>query len=103
MEHAKEYVVSIYDGGKKVSEAVVTGTSYDYVYTNETAGKILGFTVTARESASLAGETSRMIYSTNSRSEWVYTAPMSESRKMPRSLPLTAKSMCWAEKMQPVP
>jgi len=81
VEHAKEYVVSIYDGGKKVSEAVVTGTSYDYVYTNETAGKILGFTVTARESASLAGETSRMIYSTNSRSEWVYTAPMSESRK----------------------
>ena len=58
MEHAKEYVVSIYDGGKKVSEAVVTGTSYDYVYTNETAGKILGFTVTARESASLTGETS---------------------------------------------
>ncbi len=56
VEHAKEYVVSIYDGGKKVSEAVVTGTSYDYVYTNETAGKILGFTVTARESASLTGE-----------------------------------------------
>ena len=81
VEHAKEYVVSIYDGGKKVSEAVVTGTSYDYVYTNETAGKILGFTVTARESASLTGETSRMIYSTNSQSEWVYTAPMSESRK----------------------
>ena len=81
IDKAKEYLVCIYDGGKKISEAVVTGTSYDYIYTNETAGKILGFTVTARENASLTGETSRMIFSADSRSEWVYTTPMQEGRK----------------------
>ncbi len=81
VEHAKEYLVRIYDGGVRVGEAVVTGTSYDHVYTNETAGKTLGFTVTARESASLTGEESRMIFNTDSQSEWVYTAPMQEGRK----------------------
>ena len=81
VENAKEYLVCVYDGGKKISEVVVTGTSYDYVYTNETAGKTLGFTVAARENASLTGETSRMIYNTDSQSEWVYTTPMQETRK----------------------
>lgn len=81
VENAKEYLICVYDGGKKIGEAVVTGTSYDYVYTNETAGKTLGFTVTARENASLTGETSRMIYNTDSQSEWVYTTPMQETRK----------------------
>ena len=81
VDKAKEYLVCIYDGGKKISEVVVTGTSYDYIYNNETAGKILGFTVTARENASLTGETSRMIFNTDSNSEWVYATPMNEGRK----------------------
>lgn len=81
VENAKEYLICVYDGGKKISDAVVTGTSYDYIYNNETAGKTLGFTVTARENASLAGEASRMVYNTDSRSEWVYTTPMQETRK----------------------
>ena len=33
IENAKEYLVCVYDGGKKISETVVTGTSYEYVYT----------------------------------------------------------------------
>ena len=81
VDKAKEYLVSVYDGGKKITETVVTGTSYDYVYNNETAGRILGFTVTARENASLTGETSRMIFNTDSQSEWVYATPMQEARK----------------------
>lgn len=81
VEHAKEYLVRIYDGGVRIGEAIVTGTSYDHIYTNETAGKMLGFTVTARESAALTGEESRMIFNTDSQSEWVYTMPMQESRK----------------------
>ncbi len=81
VDKAKEYLICIYDGGKKISEVVVTGTTYDYIYNNETAGKILGFTVTARENASLTGETSRMIFNTDSQSEWVYTTPMQEARK----------------------
>lgn len=81
VEHAAEYLVCVYDGGTKISEAVVTGTAYEYIYSNETAGKILGFTVTARENAALTGEPSRMVYSTDSGSEWVYTAPMQEGRK----------------------
>ena len=81
VENAKEYLICVYDGGKKINDAVVTGTSYDYIYNNETAGKTLGFTVTARENASLAGEASRMVYNTDSRSEWVYTTPMQETRK----------------------
>ena len=81
IDKAKEYLISIYDSGKKISEAVATGTSYDYIYNNETAGKILGFTVTARENASLTGETSRMIFNTDSQSEWVYATPMNEGRK----------------------
>ncbi len=81
VENAREYLVCIYDGGRKISEVVVTGTAYDHIYNNETAGKILGFTVTARESASLTGEASRMIFNTDSQSEWVYTTPMQEGRK----------------------
>lgn len=81
VKNAKEYLVCIYEGSKKVSEAVVTGTSYDFIYTSETAGKTLGFTVTARERAELTGETSRMIYNTDNQSKWVYTTPMQEKRK----------------------
>lgn len=81
IENAKEYLVCVYDGGKKISETVVTGTSYEYVYTNATSGKILGFTVTARESEALTGESSKMIYSADSQSEWVYQTPMEKSRK----------------------
>ena len=81
VEHAREYLVCVYDGGTKISEAVVTGTAYDYIYNNETAGKILGFTVTPRENASLTGEASRIVFNTDSQSEWVYTAPMQEGRK----------------------
>ena len=81
IENAKEYLVCVYDGGKKISETVVTGTIYEYVYTNATSGKILGFTVTARESEALTGESSKMIYSADSQSEWVYQTPMEKSRK----------------------
>ena len=81
VDKAKEYLVSIFDGGKKIREVVVTGTSYDYIYNNDTAGKILGFTVTARENASLTGEPSRMVFNTESQSEWVYATPMQEARK----------------------
>lgn len=81
VENAKEYLVCVYDGGNKVAETVVTDTSYDYIYTNETAGRTLGFTVTARENASLTGEPSRMIFNTDSQSEWVYTTPMQEGRR----------------------
>lgn len=81
VKNAKEYLISVYDGGKKINEAVVTGTSYDYIYNNGTAGKILGFTVTARENAALTGEASRMVFNTDSQSEWVYATPMNEGRK----------------------
>ena len=91
IDKAKEYLVCIYDGGKKISKVVVTGTSYDYIYNNETAGKILGFTVTARENASLTGETSRMIFNTDSQSEWVYAAPMQEARKNSSATALDGK------------
>ena len=91
VENAKEYLICVYDGGKKINDAVVTGTSYDYIYNNETAGKTLGFTVTARENASLAGEASRMVYNTDSRSEWVYTTPMQETRKNASAVALDGK------------
>ena len=91
VENAKEYLICVYDGGKKINDAVVTGTSYDYIYNNETAGKTLGFTVTARENASLAGEASRMAYNTDSRSEWVYTTPMQETRKNASAAALDGK------------
>lgn len=91
VEHAKEYLVCVYDGSEKISEAVVTGTSYDYVYTSATRGKTLGFTVTARESAALTGEASRMIYNTDSQSEWVYTTPMQEKRKNASTVSLDEK------------
>lgn len=81
VDKAKEYLVCIYDGGKKINEVVVKGNSYDHIYNNETAGKILGFTVTARENASLTGEASRMVYNRDSQSEWVYATPMNEGRK----------------------
>ncbi len=91
VENAKEYLICVYDGGKKISDAVVTGTSYDYIYNNETAGKTLGFTVTARENASLTGEASRIIYNTDSQSEWVYTTPMQDTRKNGSTVALDGK------------
>ncbi len=91
VENAKEYLVSIYDGGNKINEVVVTGTSYEYVYTSETRGKTLGFTVTARENASLAGETSRMIFNADSQSEWVYTTPMQTKRKNASAIAVDGK------------
>ena len=91
VDKAKEYLISIYDGGKKISEVVATGTSYDYIYNNETAGKILGFTVTARENASLTGEASRMVFNTDSQSEWVYATPMQEARKNSSATALDGK------------
>lgn len=91
VDKAKEYLICIYDGGKKINEVVVTGTSYDYIYNNETAGKILGFTVTARENASLTGEASRMIFNTDSQSEWVYATPMQEARKNSSVIALDGK------------
>lgn len=91
IENAKEYLLCVYDGGNKVSEVVVTGTSYDYIYTNETKGKTLGFTVTARENSALTGETSRMIYNTDSDSEWVYTTPMQEIKKNVSAVTLNGK------------
>lgn len=81
VEHAKEYVVCIYDGSRKIGETIVTGTSYEYLYTNDTVRKTLGFTVTARENKTLTGESSRMVYNTASQSEWVYQTPMEKSRK----------------------
>ena len=91
IENAKEYLVCVYDGGKKISETVVTGTSYEYVYTNVTSGKILGFTVTARESEALTGESSKMIYSADSQSEWVYQTPMLKTRKNASSVTVNDK------------
>ena len=91
IENAKEYLVCVYDGGKKISETVVTGTSYEYVYTNATSGKILGFTVTARESEALTGESSKMIYSADSQSEWVYQTPMLKTRKNASSVTVNDK------------
>ena len=56
----------------KNKKTIVTGTSYEYLYTNDTVRKTLGFTVTARENKTLTGEASRMVYNTASQSEWVY-------------------------------
>ncbi len=91
VKNAKEYWVCVYDGGKKVSEAIVTGTSYDYIYTNATSGKTLGFTVTARENTTLTGETSKMIYNTDNQSEWVYMTPMAEQRKNASAVTVSEK------------
>ena len=91
VDKAGEYLVCIYDGGKKIQEAVAADTSYDYVYSSETAGKILGFTVTARENASLTGEPSRMVFNTDRQSEWVYAAPMNGGRKNSSTAALDGK------------
>lgn len=82
VKNAKEYLVTIYDEKGKRNEVVVTQPSYEYAYTNETAGKTLAFTVTPRESAELKGEASRKIYNTNAASEWQYDAPMNQTRTM---------------------
>ncbi len=81
VEHATEYLITVYDSRGKISEAVTGGTSYEYVFTGDTVGKTLAFTVTPRENESLAGEHSRKIYSDNTESEWKYGAPMTERRE----------------------
>ena len=91
VENAKEYLVCVYDEGKKISEAVVTGTTYDYLYTNATSGKTLGFTVTARENTTLTGETSKMIFNTDNQSEWVYQTPLAEQRKNTSAVTVNGK------------
>lgn len=78
IDKATEYVVSIYDANGKINETVVTETSYEYVYTNETRGKTLAFTVTPRSKETLKGEDSRPVYNTNKDSQWTYTTPMTE-------------------------
>lgn len=80
IEHAKQYVVTIYDTNGKVGEAFTADTSYEYVYTPETVGKTLAFTVTPEESEHLMGEPSRKIYNRNNASEWNYDTPMSEGK-----------------------
>ncbi|MCH5266486.1 MAG: hypothetical protein J1F02_11340, partial [Lachnospiraceae bacterium] len=81
IDKAKEYLVTIYNASGKIGEAIVTGTSYEYVYTNETVGRTLAFTVTPRENTMLTGEPSRKIYNTNNSSEWSYKTPMNQTRK----------------------
>ncbi len=91
VSHAKEYVVEIYNSTGKIGEAVVTGTTYDYVYTDKTRGQTLGFTVTPRESKDITGEASRMVYNTDSSSDWVYMTPMDESRSDAMAVSLDEK------------
>lgn len=81
VKKAKEYLVCVYGSGGKIDEAVVRDTFYDYVYTGETLGRSLGFTVTAMENEKLMGEASRMIFNEDVKSEWTYAAPMAEKRK----------------------
>ena len=76
---------------RKISETVVTGTIYEYLYTNDTVRKTLGFTVTARENKALTGESSKMIYSADSQSEWVYQTPMLKTRKNASSVTVNDK------------
>lgn len=80
IRHAKSYIVTIYDEEGKAGEAVVSGTSYEYVYTDATAGKTLAFTVKPVENSEIYGEASRKIYNTNSASEWEYGVPMNTLR-----------------------
>lgn len=82
VEHAKEYLVTIYNEKGVLNEVVVTDLSYEYVYTNETVGMTLAFTVTPRESVELKGETSRKIYNTDPVSEWKYDTPMNQTRTL---------------------
>lgn len=82
VKDAKEYLVTIYNETGKINEVVVADTSYEYVYTNETAGKTLAFTVTPRESTELKGEASRKIYNTDPVSEWQYDTPMNQTRTL---------------------
>lgn len=82
VEKAKEYLVTVYEGKEKIHEVVVKDTSYEYVYTNETAGKTLAFTVTPQENKEIKGESSRKIYNRNTGSEWNYTTPMNQTRVM---------------------
>lgn len=82
IKNAKEYLVTIYDEKGMINEVLVKGTSYEYVYTNETAGKTLAFTVTPRETEECKGEASRRIYNTDAVSEWSYDTPMHQTRTM---------------------
>ncbi len=82
VEKAKEYLVTVYDEKGKIHEVVVKDTSYEYSYTNETAGKTLAFTVTPQENKELKGESSRKIYNRNMGSKWSYDTPMNQTRTM---------------------
>lgn len=82
VENAKEYLVTVYDEKGMIQETVVTGNSFEYVYTNETAGRTLAFTVTPRENEQLKGEASRKIYNTAPVSEWQYDTPMNQTKTM---------------------
>ncbi len=80
VNNAKEYMITIYDSNGKIGEKLVSGTSYEYIFTEETAGKTLAFTVTPRESQSLVGEPSRKIFTGNHSSKWNYDVPMPQGR-----------------------
>ncbi len=82
VKNAKEYLVTIYDASGKRKEVIVKDTSYEYIYTNATAGKTLAFTVTPRENEAIKGEASRKIYNTNTVSEWTYQTPMNQTRTL---------------------
>lgn len=77
--NAKEYVVRIYDATGKIKEDVVKEPKYSYVFTNETVAKTLGFTVMPRESESLYGENSRIIFTKSADSDWEFMQPMRET------------------------
>lgn len=80
IEHAREYVVTVYDESRVVTKAVTTTPVYEYVYTEKTRGKTLAFTVTPRESEALTGEASLRIFNTNPSSGWKYETPMKTAR-----------------------
>lgn len=80
IEHAREYVVTIYNGSTVVGTAVTKEPSYHYIYDENTRGKTLAFTVTPRESEALKGEPSEKIYNTQAASVWEYKKPMQVGR-----------------------
>ncbi|MCH5252903.1 MAG: DNRLRE domain-containing protein [Lachnospiraceae bacterium] len=80
IKNAKEYLVTIYGANGKIAEVLTAATTYEYVYNNETVGKILAFTVTPRENKNLVGEPSAKVYNTSSSSQWNYAKPLQQKR-----------------------
>ena len=78
IRNAKEYVVNVFDATGKIKEEIVKEPKYSYIFTNETVAKTLGFTVMPRESSSLYGEKSRIIYTKSADSDWEFMEPLSE-------------------------